>query len=136
MFTFTKHTAVLGAALFACASVAAQTAARPNPLNASAAVPAMTYQSPLATFATSAGTRSENQPLAWREANDNVARIGGWRVYAREAQTSDAAPAAAPAAALAPVMPVVSTSAVQATSPVPPSAAAVAPFKPHQHPKP
>ena len=25
-------------------------------------------------------------PLAWREANDAVERIGGWRAYAREAQ--------------------------------------------------
>lgn len=30
-------------------------------------------------------------PLSpWREANDNVGRIGGWRFYAREAQQPDA----------------------------------------------
>ncbi len=35
----------------------------------------------------------------WRESNDTVGRIGGWRVYAREAQQPDPAPAAqAPAA--------------------------------------
>ena len=28
----------------------------------------------------------------WREVNDQVGRIGGWRVYAREGQTSGAAP--------------------------------------------
>lgn len=37
---------------------------------------------------------------SWRDANDNVSRIGGWREYAREAQ--GAAPAAAPAPATAP----------------------------------
>jgi hypothetical protein len=42
----------------------------------------------------------------WRETNDTVGRIGGWKAYAREAQSGDArpiaggasAPAAAPAA--------------------------------------
>jgi hypothetical protein len=38
------------------------------------------------------------EPGQWREANDNVARIGGWKTYLREAQQADAAPAAAPAA--------------------------------------
>ena len=32
---------------------------------------------------------------SWREANDNVGRIGGWRTYLREAQQPDA-PASAP----------------------------------------
>lgn len=40
---------------------------------------------------------SDEKVLPWREANDNVGRIGGWRVYAREAQegadSSNAAPA-------------------------------------------
>ena len=42
-------------------------------------------------------------PNAWREANDAVARIGGWRVYAREAQQPEATPSgqAAPAAPMA-----------------------------------
>ncbi len=34
----------------------------------------------------------------WKEANDKVGRIGGWRVYAKEASLPDAA-ASAPAAA-------------------------------------
>lgn len=35
----------------------------------------------------------KEQPLLpWREANDNVGKIGGWRFYAREAQQPDAAP--------------------------------------------
>lgn len=33
----------------------------------------------------------KEQPLLpWREANDNVGKIGGWRFYAREAQQPDA----------------------------------------------
>jgi hypothetical protein len=28
---------------------------------------------------------ADERPVPWREANDNVGRIGGWRVYAREA---------------------------------------------------
>ena len=35
--------------------------------------------------------------MAWKDANDNAARIGGWRAYAREAQ-APAAGASAPAA--------------------------------------
>lgn len=35
----------------------------------------------------------------WRETNDTVGRIGGWKAYAREAQSGDARPAAAGASA-------------------------------------
>jgi hypothetical protein len=41
-------------------------------------------------------------PIGWREANDNVARIGGWRAYAREAQQPEPARPPAPAAAAPP----------------------------------
>jgi hypothetical protein len=37
----------------------------------------------------------------WRETNDAVGRIGGWKAYARETQAPDAQPATAPAAASA-----------------------------------
>lgn len=48
------------------------------------------------------------QPVeSWRDANDRVGRIGGWRAYAKEIQSGEpakesAAPAAAPAAPAAP----------------------------------
>ena len=29
---------------------------------------------------------TDSKPVPWREANDNVGRIGGWRAYANEAQ--------------------------------------------------
>jgi hypothetical protein len=102
--------------LLACASfsTAAQTAppSRPSPLDASSAVAPLTYRSPLADYRR---TASDPAPLAWRDANDLVERIGGWRAYAREAQ---AAPPPAPAAsAPAPAAP---ASAPRATRPATP----------------
>lgn len=63
---------------------------KPDPLDPKVNVPALRYFSPFK----SAREPGTEPPLAWRDANDNVARIGGWRSYAREAQ----APASAPAA--------------------------------------
>ena len=88
------------------------TASRPDPLDAKAQVPATRYESSFAQFR----RIGDDKPVAWREANDAVARIGGWRVYAREAQQPDPAaaekpaapaqaPASAPAAAAKPVPP-------------------------------
>jgi hypothetical protein len=39
---------------------------------------------------------ADEKPGSWREANDNVGRIGGWREYAREAQGGAPSPAAQP----------------------------------------
>jgi hypothetical protein len=64
------------------------TAARLDPLDAKANVPALTYRSPFSRYR----GLSEDKPVSWREANDAVARIGGWRVYAREAQQPEATP--------------------------------------------
>ena len=81
------------------------TSTRLDPLDPKAQVPSVRYES---TLPQSRRT-GEDKPVAWREANDTVARIGGWRVYAREAQQPDpvaaanpAAPAQAPAPAPAP----------------------------------
>ena len=38
---------------------------------------------------------SDEKVGSWREANDNVGRIGGWREYAKEAQQPDAGAAGA-----------------------------------------
>jgi hypothetical protein len=87
---------------------AAQTAAAPataalkpqradplDPLDPRARVPPMRYASPLLSYRLA----GDVPLLSWREANDEVARIGGWRVYARQAQQAEAmpVPAAAPA---------------------------------------
>jgi hypothetical protein len=39
---------------------------------------------------------SDEKVGSWREANDNVGRIGGWREYAKEAQQGDGSAQAAP----------------------------------------
>ena len=68
--------------------------ARPDPLNAQAAVPALVHTSSFAGYR----RHAEAEPIGWREANDNVARIGGWRAYAREAAAASPAPASAASA--------------------------------------
>ncbi|MGE4239532.1 hypothetical protein [Ramlibacter sp.] len=88
------------------------TAARPDPLDPKAQVPAMRYESSLGQSRRS----GDDKPLAWRDANDAVARIGGWRVYAREAQQPDAPPSTPPA--VAPAQSPASTPAA-ATKPAP-----------------
>ncbi len=65
--------------------------AKADPLDANAAVPPAHHES---AFKPLRPKRSE-APRSWKEANDEVARIGGWRAYAREAAQPDAA--AAPA---------------------------------------
>jgi hypothetical protein len=90
-------TTLLGLALAAGLAAGAHaqgapTPTRPDPLNSGAAVPAATYASALARYRSA----TEVRVGSWREANDTVARIGGWRVYAREAAQPEAAPAPAP----------------------------------------
>ena len=92
-------------ALLAALAVAAVTgqaqpaakATRPDPLDAKARVPSLSYESSFSQYR----KLGEEKPVSWRDANDTVTRIGGWRVYAREAQQPDPAPAA-PAAPAAP----------------------------------
>jgi hypothetical protein len=66
---------------------------RPDPLDPKAQVPSVRYESVFAQFR----RIGDDKPVAWREANEAVARIGGWRTYAREAQQPDPAAAAKPA---------------------------------------
>ena len=54
--------------------------------DARARVPAATHVSPLATYRMLGDTKIR----PWREANDEVERIGGWRTYLREASSADA----------------------------------------------
>jgi len=85
-------------------------ALRSDPLDARAGVPALTYESPFARF----HRWGDDKAIPWRDANDTVARTGGWRVYAREAQQPEPAAAASPAQAPAPV---------ETARPVPPGGA-------------
>jgi hypothetical protein len=63
-------------------------AGRPDPLHAEAAVPPASYRSALTGYRPWA----EEKLAPWKETNDTVGRIGGWRVYARQAQEPAATP--------------------------------------------
>lgn len=87
---------------------------RADPLDARARVPALVYRSPLASYR----PLGDDKRVDWKEANETVNRIGGWRAYAREAQQPDhAASASGTGRSTAP------TSA-PATASTPPSGAA------------
>lgn len=58
---------------------------------ASLAAPKLKYSSIFSQY-----QRFKEQPVSpWRETNDAVEKIGGWRIYAREARLPDAADKAA-----------------------------------------
>lgn len=98
MFMSTLHASALGAALLCCAQTQAQTASsaavRSDPLDAKASVPLLRHESSFAQYR----RLSDEKLISWREANDTVARIGGWRVYAREAQRAEPVSPRAPTA--------------------------------------
>lgn len=74
------------------AAATASGVTRPDPLDAGADVPRVVFQSMLTQY-----QRHSEQPVgSWKDANETVNRLGGWRVYAREAR--EAQPPAAPAA--------------------------------------
>ncbi len=59
----------------------AQPQARPDPADPKISVPPAVYVSPMKQY-----QPLGNAPVApWRAANDTVEKIGGWKVYAREA---------------------------------------------------
>ena len=95
------HSALLAATLLATLAAQAQPAARaarPDPLDPKASVPALSYVSSFSQYR----LLGDEKPVSWRDANDTVTRIGGWRVYAREAQQPNPAPAAPAAPAAVP----------------------------------
>ncbi|WP_088286001.1 hypothetical protein [Ideonella sp. A 288] len=85
-----RPAALCAAAFAAAAQTPAPAGRRPDPLDAAAGVPATTHQSAFARHRRPA----DDKAMPWREANDTVARIGGWRAYAREAQQGPQGPAA------------------------------------------
>lgn len=89
----TPH-ALTGLLFALCLTAQAQSnpgATRPDPLDPRASVPAPVYRSSLAAHRRA----GEDKPVTWREANDTVTRIGGWRAYTREAQQPEPAGSAA-----------------------------------------
>lgn len=78
-------------AVFSAAAGAQQAAA---PTDAKASVPPVAHQSPFSGYR----VHADAKPAPWREVNDEVARIGGWKAYAREAyEAAQAAEKSAPA---------------------------------------
>ncbi len=73
----------------------APAAGRASPLDAAADVPAVTYDSAFARYR----PHADQALRPWKDANDNVGRIGGWRSYAREAAQEEPAVAPGPKAA-------------------------------------
>lgn len=70
---------------------------RADPLDAQVRVPAATHSSALSSYR----RLGDDKRIDWKEANEAVNRIGGWRAYAREAQQPEPAPTA-PASRTAP----------------------------------
>jgi hypothetical protein len=106
--------AVLMLCLAATASAQTGGAVRPDPLDASAAVPVTAYKSSLGAYR----AQTEQEVAPWRDSNDTAARIGGWRAYAREAR-GETGGGGSPAPA--------------SPSPAPADAAPAATKKPMQH---
>lgn len=70
--------------IFVLIAVAFPATAQPVPAPASAPAPADAAL-PYRSLSEDYEPYSDQQLIPWREANDNVGRIGGWREYAREA---------------------------------------------------
>lgn len=96
----------------------AAVAAPGDPLDARAVVPAPVHRSAFDAYR----RHDDVQPQPWRQANDTVEHIGGWRSYLREgAGSRPAAAASSPAIPAAPPAP----------APAPP--ASRPPTDPHRH---
>jgi hypothetical protein len=94
--TFIRQGAPWALALCTCAVLAQPARGRADPRDAGASVPSARHESALKSYR----RLDDVQAVPWRQANDTVERIGGWRSYAREAsQPPAAANAAQPASA-------------------------------------
>jgi hypothetical protein len=78
-------------ALWPAAALPQATPSRPDPLDAKVAIAPLVHRSSLAGYRR---FDAESPPQAWREANEAVERIGGWRAYAREANAPEPAASA------------------------------------------
>lgn len=65
----------------------AQPMVRPDPADAKVSVPPTVYVSPLQQYR----PLGDEQVTSWKAVNELVETIGGWRVYAKEAQEAETA---------------------------------------------
>ena len=91
LFTFEMRRFVAAAALGAMLSSAAY--AQPTAITPTSASSEKSVASPSVFDGYKPFT--DEPPGNWKAANDNVAQIGGWREYAKQAQQPDNMPAAA-----------------------------------------
>jgi hypothetical protein len=105
MFRISMHwrfPVFLLAAVTLAAAAGAQTTTPPaqasDPANPQAAVPRAVHSSAFAGYR----RHAEPAPIAWKDANDTVTRVGGWRAYAREAAEPSAPAASTPPRRTAP----------------------------------
>lgn len=85
LITFTVPAALLTGLFLTGLSATAQVGpsiVAADPLDPRAAAPAVTHRSAFADYK----PQTEQAVGDWREANDTVGRVGGWRAYARESQ--------------------------------------------------
>ncbi len=79
--------------------------ATPDPSVAKSPTPPVQYKSPLKDYR----PLGEDKRIPWRAANDEVGKIGGWRVYLREVNEAVSTPAnsigVSPPQPTAPVVP-------------------------------
>ena len=86
-----KFVIALAVSLASALACADASSAVPDPASEEAIIPPLRYQSPFLGYR----PQGEVLPLAWKDANDEVGRIGGWRAYAKEATV--VSPGAGPA---------------------------------------
>lgn len=113
------------AVLFICIGAGQSSAAANGATDAHAPVPPTLYQSPFMGYR----ELGADQATAWKDANDTVRSIGGWKAYAKEA--ADAAKAASKA------KPALMPSILPAPAPLAPAASDAPAAKPsapqHKH---
>lgn len=102
--------------LAAQAQAQPSTPTRPDPLDPKASVPAVRYDSAFAQFR----RLGHEKPVPWRDANDAVARIGGWRAYAREVHQPEPATQAKPVPSSQLPTPTQAPASAPAAQPMPP----------------
>jgi hypothetical protein len=86
--------AVVVAVPHSAAHAQADKAGPRNPGDPKASVPPVRYESPFSRYRPNADV----EVGAWRDANQTVGRIGGWRIYGREAVADPKADSGPPAA--------------------------------------
>lgn len=90
------HAAMTGAKLATAPAVVTASGASASPSSS-----ALRYESVFSRYQ----SYRDEKTGAWREANETVDRIGGWRAYAKEAQQPDRAAPTTPVAPTAPQPP-------------------------------